>query len=340
MLVAAGIRRRRIVLRRREKLLRVLEVERAVCVEAAGAADRFRALEDPEALCALSGPGLPDPAADCLEAVAGHLCQVLRKAEILGQALHDRVGGPEQLPIGQDAEPGQRTARRVELIIGLGRLPGCEKLGDSVQRQQRGQVGRFGECCEELFLRGVGCKFRLIGLRPFEQSGRKGAGVASREMRERADTRIAAGRQRNDVRVNGRLVSPLRRFMEIGRDVPDRQRHGVQPVPEVGVGNAVADQREGHARHVVRELCEGGEEVRDVHGRKLGTEEMPAFADDPGDLQRGGLRDIAVAVQRTSPISVEQSTRPSEGSKAMLRLLRCRENAAVLCRRSSSSKPK
>ena len=288
----------------------------------------------------MRGRASPDPAANRLKPLTGHLGQVLCQTEILRQALRDLVGGREQMPVRQDAEPGQRTAGRIELVRRQGRVPGREKLGDPVQGHQRRQGATLGERFEELLLRGGRREFCLIGLRPVEQSGRKGAGVAVREVRQRADARVAAGGQRDDVRMLVRLVSPLRRFMEIGRHVPDQQRHGVQPVPQVGLRHVVTDECEGHPGHVVRELGQGGEEALNVHGRKLGAEEMSAFPDDPGDLEGGGLRDIAVAVQRTSPISVEQSTRPSEGSNAMLRLLRCCENAAVLCRRSSSSNPK
>ena len=138
------------------------------------------------------GRAFPDPAADRLDPLTGHLGQVLRQTEILRQALRDLVGGREQMSVRQDAEPGQRTAGRIELVLRQGCVPGREKLGDPVQGHQRRQGTTLGERFEEPLLRGSGREFCLIGLRPVEQSGRKRASVAVREVRERADARVAA----------------------------------------------------------------------------------------------------------------------------------------------------
>ena len=341
ILLRAGRRvRRRIVLRRGDDFQSVLVVDRTEGVEAAGPAHLLHPLDDLQSSVSTRGPASQDPFANRLEPLPGHLGQLLRHAKVLREALGDLIGDSEQFPIGQDAKPGQRPARRIERVRGLTLLPRREKLRDPAQRHQRRQSAHRGEFCEKPLLRWRRCEPRLPGLRPFEQSGRKGAGVALREVRECADARVAPARERNDVRMPVRLVSPLRRDMEIGRHVPEEQTHGVQPVPEVGLRHFVADEGERYPGRLLDQLRERREEALDVHGRKLRAEEMSAVANDPGDLDRGGLCDIAVAVQSTSPISAEQSTRPSDGSNAMFRLLRRCAKAAVLCRRSSSSNPK
>ena len=332
--------RRRIVLQRGDDFQSLLVVERAEGVEAASPAHLLHPLEDLQSSVATRGPASQDPFANRLDPLPGHLGQLLRHAKVLREALGDLIGDSEQFPVGQDAEPGQRPARRIERVHRLARLPRREKLRDPVQRRQRRQGAHLGELREKPLLRWCRCERRLPGLRPFEQSGRKGAGVALREVSERADARVAPGRERNDVRMPVRLVSPLRRDMEIGRHVPEEQPHGVQPVPEVGLRHLVTDERERYPGHLLDQLRKRRDEALDVHGRKLRAEEMSTFVNDPGHLECGGLRDIAVAAQSTSPMSAEQSTRPSEGSNAMFRLLRRCAKAAVLCRRSSSSNPK
>ena len=128
--------------------------------------------------------------------------------------------------------------------------------------------------------------------------------------------------------------------MQIRRDVTDGESQGVEPVAQIRLGRSVADEGERSPAGVIGFLRERGEEPLDVHGRELVAKEVAALPNGRRGLQSRGPGNVDVADQGASPMFLEQSTSPSDGSMARLRPFRRSANATALRSRSASSKPK
>ena len=112
--------------------------------------------------------------------------------------------------------------------------------------------------------------------------------------------------------------------MKIGRYVANGDAFGAESIIYFVLRKLVTDESKGNGGEFrpIGGIAKRSEEAIDVHRRKLLTEEVAAVADGRGDLQRRGLRDVRVPGHISSPMRLEQSTRPSEGSAARLRRFR------------------
>lgn len=175
---------------------------------------------------------------------------------------------------------------------------------------------------------------------PAQQAAGEFAGVPARKVRQGADARVPPPGESDDPRVGLRLVPPPGGDVQIGRDVADGESQGVEPVAQIRLGRPVADEGERSPRGVIGFLPERGKKPLDVHGRELIAKEVAAPANGRRGLQSRGPGNVDAAAQSASPMFLEQSTSPSDGSTARWMPFRRSANAAALRSRSASSKPK
>ena len=323
-----------------EDRARVFVVEVAVRVEITGAANFRGAFQHVQAPAPVLRIGPVYQATNLFKPTTGHLGDFLRQVEVLQEAVGDAVRHAQEVAVRENAEPRQRAPGCVELVVRPRFLPRGEESRDAAQRYQRRQAGVLREDLQQSLLRRRGHQSRLRLPGPLEEFPGKHSGVALGEVRERADARVPAGGDGDDVRVVVRLVSPSGGDMQIGRDVADGEPERIEPIAQVRVGEPVADEGERNGGGIAGFFAERRQETLDVHPRKLLAKKVAARLNDCGDLQRRRPGDVGVVTQRTSPMFLAQRTSPSEGSTARFRLFRRSANATAFRSRSASSNPK